>query len=232
MGKYQKVAPNVSVRAMPISHGKNASGPYESTAFFIKHDLSGVEMLFWGDVEADQVAARPLNVRVWREAAPRIVSRALRTIFIECSWPSGRPTETLFGHLTPEHLVGELGVLAVEVVAARTASTTEAVTTRKTRSGSILITSLTRKRRRTNPAPDPELLRGALEGVQVYIMHCKDDIAGKHPEAPIQHVIAGQVRALVEQAGLGCDVHAVEQGSHISKCFVVTLAPTLIQSVA
>jgi hypothetical protein len=216
MGKYQNIAQNISVRAMPISHGKNALGPYECSTFFIRHDSSGTEMLFWGDVEADEVAARPLNLRVWREAAPRIVTRALRAVFIECSWPSGRPVATLFGHLTPEHLTHELCVLAGEVVAVRASSPADPTpTTRKTRSGSIPVPLFAKKRKRSSAA-DPESLRGALEGVQVYVMHCKDDVEDKYPQ-PIHQVIAGQVRALVTQLGLGCEIHAVEQGSVISK---------------
>ena len=36
---YRTVSPDVSVKAMPVSHGKyDTLGDYESTAFFIRHD--------------------------------------------------------------------------------------------------------------------------------------------------------------------------------------------------
>jgi hypothetical protein len=63
---------------------------------------------------------------------------------------------------------------------------------------------------------------GALAGVRVFIIHCKDDLEGAYVES-IQRVIAGQVRALVEEADLGCEIVTVEQGTRI--CMLAFLAP-------
>jgi hypothetical protein len=189
---------------MPISHGRNAAGSYDSAAFFLRHDASRTEALFWGDVEPDTLALHPRNAGVWRAAAPKIVAGALRAVFIECSWPAGRVDALLFGHLSPPHLVQELRVLADAVAAARAEAPLEPL-----RSGAAGL--LTRKRKR-EAAP-----KGVLASVRVFVIHCKDDLEGQFA-APIQHVIADQVRMLVDEAGLGCEVVAVEQGTRICSC--------------
>lgn len=188
---------------MTVSHGKGKAGdPYNSATFFIRHNPSNRELLFFGDVEPDSVADQPRNRDVWRVAAPKIPDK-LQAIFIECSWPSGRPDSMLFGHLTPEHVRDELANLAAEVLKAR--QETSPIPT----DGPV------RKRVRVNP-PSPGSLTGVLEGLRVYIMHCKEDISGSHKQ-PIQLVIAGQIRNLVDDLKLGVEIIAVEQGMHISK---------------
>ncbi|EGN96145.1 hypothetical protein SERLA73DRAFT_185733, partial [Serpula lacrymans var. lacrymans S7.3] len=200
--KYAKISPDISVRLMPVNHGHNDTlGNYESAAYFIRHDPSSHEFLFFGDVEPDSVASKPQNIAVWQAAAPKIPQR-LSAIFIECSWPSGRPDDLLYGHLSPEHLVQELKALATEIVLARK------VHKRETR-----LTSRPRKKQRVNPLSQ-EALRGALTGLRVFIIHCKEDFSCS-PDPPINHVIAGQVRALVSASGLGAEILAADQGSLI-----------------
>lgn len=83
---------------------------YDSTAFFVREGLTGEEkeMLFFGDVEpgeyrfsswvwgegkadddcaTDSISKRPLNLAVWKAAAPKIVAGKLAAIFLECSYP-------------------------------------------------------------------------------------------------------------------------------------------------
>jgi len=148
------------------------------------------------------VSSKPQTINVWRAAASRIPT-TLSTIFIECSWPSGRDDKLLFGHLTPEHLLEELIVLATEVLKFR-ALVKHKVDEPKTRA---------RKKKKLNPV-SLESLQGVLEGVCVYIMHCKGDVGGVY-DRPIHEVIADQVRSLVDGKGLGARVVAVEQGMHI-----------------
>lgn len=198
---------------MPVSHGRNATtGTYNSSTFFIRHDPTAREFLFFGDVEPDSIAAHPQTAQVWRAAAPKIPG-TLSTIFIECSWPSGRTDATLFGHLTPEHLVDELAALAAEVVMARR-SPAARPTTRSSATGRVEREPL-RKKKRSNPLA-ADALHGALNGVRICIVHCKDDMEGRFDQ-PIHRVIADQVRALAEQRKLGAEVLSVEQGMHISK---------------
>lgn len=223
---------------MPISHGKNESGTYNSAAFFIRHDSSQNECLFFGDVEPDSIALKPMSHFVWREAAPKIISGKLNAVFLECSWPSGRDDATLFGHLTPEHFTQELRVLATEVVGAKVGrnSTNTAANVngqvRKLRRPSIA-SILTRKNKRESTAPTVKEsavvqdLRGALAGVQVFVIHCKDDLEEKYSE-PINQVIASQIRDLVEKAGLGCEIIFIEQGTRICMFALVLGYPALI----
>ncbi|KAF8078162.1 cyclic-AMP phosphodiesterase [Lyophyllum atratum] len=198
--KYKAVYPDVSVRTIPISHGHNETGDYGSVAFFIRHDIHNRELLFFGDVEPDSVAVRPQTINVWRAAAPKIPQK-LSAIFIECSWPSGRSDATLYGHLSPEHLVNELIALATEVVKFRKGEQA-AVRARPVR-----------KKQKKNPVSPDELI-GALDGLRVYVMHCKDDLAGDSNKS-MRDVIVSQVRALVEEKKLGADIKVVEQGMHI-----------------
>ncbi|EIW85358.1 cyclic-AMP phosphodiesterase [Coniophora puteana RWD-64-598 SS2] len=198
--KYKVIFPNVSVRNMPVSHGKNESGPYESTAFFIRHEPSEHEFIFFGDVEPDSVASKPRNIDIWRAAAPKIPHN-LSAIFIECSYPKGRPSDVLYGHFSPEHLVNELVALATEVVIAR-----------RTPKGSGR--SRPRKKQKNNDPVPADELRGVLDGLRVYIMHCKEHF---NTDVPIAHYIRDQVRELLEPHGLGVELLSADQGSKIGK---------------
>ncbi|OCH95290.1 hypothetical protein OBBRIDRAFT_616699 [Obba rivulosa] len=207
-GHYRSIAPDISVRMMPISHGQpEGLGTYECAAFFVRHDRNLREFLFFGDVEPDTISANPRNKYVWREAAPKIPD-TLSAIFIECSYPSGRRDDLLYGHLSPEHLLAELTCLAVEVINGRT----QAYRGQALPAGS---SSPARKKQRRDTAPPPPSPRGALEGLRVYIIHCKDDIHGIY-DRPIHHVVADEVRTLVDARGLGATIIAVDQGMQIA----------------
>lgn len=200
---YRHIFPNVSVLMMPISHGSSSSGAsYTSSAFFVRHGPTAKEFLFFGDVEPDSVAAHPRTIDVWRAAAPKI-PHALSAVFIECSWASGRADDTLYGHLTPEHLLDELTALAAEVVRARPPSPPP------------------RKKPRTDGLASVEHLRGALSGLRVHVIHCKDTM--EIVDRPTNHVICDQIRELVEERGLGAEILPTDQGTRIGKCFPFSL---------
>lgn len=91
----------------------------DSTAFFIRAEATGDEILVFGDVEPDTVSMAPRNAKVWADAAPKIVSGSLKAVFIECSYTDTQTDETLYGHLAPRHLMAELAVLAEHVEAVR-----------------------------------------------------------------------------------------------------------------
>ena len=94
----------------------------ESSAFFIRDDETGKEVLIFGDVEPDSISLTPRTERVWSDAAPKIASGLLVGIFIECSYDDTQSDETLFGHLAPRHLMAELCVLADKVLSVRRGS--------------------------------------------------------------------------------------------------------------
>lgn len=194
--------------SLPVTHGttKFSADVYESAAFFIRNDTTREEFLFFGDLEPDSVSSKPQTINVWKAAAPKVPS-ILSSIFIECSWPSGRDDKSLFGHLSPEHLVDELVVLATEVLHSRSSV--------KLKPNGLDGGPATRarKRKRLNPV-SLDSLWGLLDGVCVYIMHCKGDIGDLY-DRPIHQVVADQVRALVQEKKLGARVIAVEQGMHI-----------------
>lgn len=95
---------------------------YDSSAFFIRDEESGREILVFGDVEPDSISLIPRTARVWADAARKIVAGTLSAIFIECSYDDSQPDETLFGHLAPRHLIAELQVLADKVGSVRRGS--------------------------------------------------------------------------------------------------------------
>lgn len=208
-GQYTSIAPSVSIRMMPISHGQHEGlGTYWSSAFFIRHDPSAREFLFFGDVEPDSIAAEPRNRNVWRSAAEKIPEQ-LNTIFIECSWPSGRADDRLYGHLSPEHLCAELTVLACEVSEYRKRALVSLEHDYEREES-----HRARKRQRKRLVSGPPSLHGALNGVRVYVTHCKEDNQGDHQQ-PIHKVIADQVQRLVDAQQLDVEIFAVEQGMHI-----------------
>ncbi|KAL2820740.1 cAMP phosphodiesterases class-II-domain-containing protein [Aspergillus granulosus] len=91
---------------------KNPVTVVESTAFFIREQSTEMEIIIFGDVESDKISGSERNRRVWKAAAPKIVSGKLRAIFIECSYSDATDDAHLFGHLCPRHLIAELNVLA------------------------------------------------------------------------------------------------------------------------
>lgn len=201
---------------MSLSHGRySGEATYHSSAFFIKRHGTdrdtAREFLFFGDVEPDSVATEPHTRDVWRAAAPMIPDK-LDTMFIECSYPSGRTDDELFGHLSPEHLIAELRALATEVVKARMQP--DNAQDGDSDSGPVR----PRKRQRREKENPTVSLRGALSGLKVFIIHCKDDLLGTYTEA-IYKVIAAQVLALVEAEELGAEIIGVEQGMKICVCY-------------
>lgn len=98
-----------------------ARQPIDSSAFFLRDDQTGKEVLIFGDVEPDSVSVSPRTAQVWGDAAEKIIGQVLKGVFIECSYDDSRPDETLFGHLCPRHLIVELQVLAAKVESLRQA---------------------------------------------------------------------------------------------------------------
>jgi 3',5'-cyclic-nucleotide phosphodiesterase len=195
---------------MPISHGHNVtSGVYDSAAFFVRHNPSAREFLFFGDVEPDTLSPKPRTINVWRAAAAKI-PLTLSTIFIECSWSSGRADDLLYGHLSPTHLADELTALATEVAMVRKSIVKDSRSESRP----------ARKKSKSNPL-SPESLYGALEGVRVFVIHCKDGNEATCNHS-INHVITDQVRALVAAKRLGADILAADQGMRIGMptCFL------------
>ncbi|KAK2818411.1 hypothetical protein FQN49_007926 [Arthroderma sp. PD_2] len=88
----------------------------ESSAFFIRDDLTGSEIIIFGDIEPDSISLEPRNEKVWEAAAPKINEGSLRAIFIECSYTDSVEDNALYGHLCPRHLIAELEVLAGKVL--------------------------------------------------------------------------------------------------------------------
>lgn len=191
------------MQTFPLNHGRNSLGQYFSSAFFIRHDPSHREFLFFGDVEPDTVAEKPRTINVWRAAAPKIPDR-LSCIFIECSWPSGRRDDLLFGHLTPEHLGNELAVLAAEVAKHR-------MTFRRVESDQ---SPARKKQRRNSVTLTPHDLIDTLAGVRVYVIHCKD---GGGTSPPVRDIIIEQCRQVVKEKGLGAEVLLAAQGMHLGE---------------
>ncbi|BGP28212.1 cAMP-specific phosphodiesterase [Rhodotorula toruloides] len=156
---------SLSFTAFPLSHGTDPSffhknkkrghaastgdgnaclvECYDSTAFFVREEESGKEMLFFGDVEPDSISQRSLNRDIWKVAAPKIARGDLSIIFLECSYPVrlavpplsehlwihkashraqwSQPKDKLFGHFSPPYILEEMEVLAELVIEARKA---------------------------------------------------------------------------------------------------------------
>ncbi len=89
----------------------------DSTAYFLRDDHTGNEVLIFGDVEPDSISISPRNAMVWHDAAPKYSAGVLTGILIECSYDDSQADELLFGHLTPRHLIAELQVLCEKVAA-------------------------------------------------------------------------------------------------------------------
>ncbi|KAI8627416.1 cAMP phosphodiesterase class-II [Xylariaceae sp. FL1651] len=95
---------------------------YDSSAYFIRDNATGREVLMFGDVEPDSISLSPRNLGVWQEAAPRIANGNLAAIFIECSFDDSQTDDRLFGHLTPRYIIQEMKALAAAVEIAHQAS--------------------------------------------------------------------------------------------------------------
>jgi len=120
-GRRASIFSQPSQPGTPTFYGQQNEYPpcvIDSSAFFIRADDTGREILIFGDVEPDSISALPRTHVVWAEAAPKIAQGILNGIFIECSYNDSQRDAVLFGHLAPRHLIEELGTLA-EMVAER-----------------------------------------------------------------------------------------------------------------
>lgn len=96
----------MQVTAYPLAHGG-----MESTAFLVESGQDAILCL--GDTGADAVEGQPRLAELWRAVGPLIAARRLKAIIIEVSYPSERPRNLLFGHLTPALLFDELAQLEI-----------------------------------------------------------------------------------------------------------------------
>jgi len=208
--EYHKISPSISVRCMPLSHGKTTKQEdYPSLAYFVKHKVTSREFLFFGDVEPDSISGKDTSLAVWRAAAPLVAEGSLRAIFLECSWLTGRPDPQLFGHLSPPYFAEEIRALAKEVVSYRE--------TRNIATNSIELDSEGEpvpKRRRSlagfaHPTASP------LGGVKVYVIHCKEPMEDIADSRSIAQVTAAEIRTLLKDSDLGVEIIAAEPGMSI-----------------
>ena len=95
----------MTVEPFPLSHGGVLS-----TAFLIR--AGGAAALYLGDTGPDAVERSDRLKTVWSRVAPLVREGTLRGIFLEVSYPEGRPDQRLFGHLTPSWTMRELRRLA------------------------------------------------------------------------------------------------------------------------
>lgn len=99
--------------------GNHMFEPVSSSAFFIRNDVTGDELLIFGDIEPDTVSLAPRNHIVWEDAASKFAAGHLKAIFIECSYDDSVRDADLYGHLCPRHLISELRWLAGAVISTR-----------------------------------------------------------------------------------------------------------------
>ena len=100
-------------------HPSDLMRPIDSSAFFLRDDHTGQEVLIFGDVEPDSLSLSPRNGQVWNDAASKFTAGVLTGLLIECSYDDSQSDETLFGHLAPRHLIAELKDLAQKVKSLR-----------------------------------------------------------------------------------------------------------------
>ncbi|KAJ9616628.1 3',5'-cyclic-nucleotide phosphodiesterase pde1 [Cladophialophora chaetospira] len=124
------VTPGIPGGPMPSSHldSSHMFEPVSSSAFFIRNDVTGHELLIFGDVEPDSVSLSPRNHVVWDDAAGKVAEGRLKAVFIECSYDDNTRNEDLYGHLCPRHLIAELVFLANCVINRRKQKTSNGTT--------------------------------------------------------------------------------------------------------
>lgn len=112
--RYVRLAPGVptpiagtamTVEALPLSHGGEAS-----TAFLLR--AGSRYAAYFGDTGPDAVEKSRALADAWTRLAPLVRSRSLSCLFLEVSYPDGRPDGQLYGHLTPAWLMREMHALA------------------------------------------------------------------------------------------------------------------------
>lgn len=111
---YQTLIPKVEVpidktglfvTPFVLSHVK----PYESTAFLVRNQNGYI--LYFGDTGADRVEQSTQLAQLWQTIAPLVIQNQLKAIFIEVSFDNSVSEKALFGHLTPNLLMEEMGKL-------------------------------------------------------------------------------------------------------------------------
>ncbi|KAM3122636.1 hypothetical protein CJJ07_003072 [Candidozyma auris] len=104
-----------SITMFDLQHGNTYTDghpvPYMSSAYLIQHNASRSKLLVFGDFEADVVSGKGLNRHIWEQIAPYVADGSLKASVVECSMCSQESCDELYGHLMPEHLIGELEVL-------------------------------------------------------------------------------------------------------------------------
>lgn len=119
-GSQQPGTPGVYPSQPPSAvEGGHIFEPVSSSAFFIRNDETGAEILIFGDIEPDTVSISPRNHIVWEDAAQKFAAGHLKAVFIECSYDDSVRDADLYGHLCPRHLIAELRFLAACVINAR-----------------------------------------------------------------------------------------------------------------
>jgi 3',5'-cyclic-nucleotide phosphodiesterase len=111
---YQTLVPKVEipidktglfVTPFVLSH----VNPYESTAFLVRNQ--DAYLLYLGDTGPDRVEQSEQLAALWKSVAPLVMNKQLKGIFIEVSFDNSIPEKALFGHLTPNLLMEEMGKL-------------------------------------------------------------------------------------------------------------------------
>ncbi|OJJ63919.1 hypothetical protein ASPSYDRAFT_25956 [Aspergillus sydowii CBS 593.65] len=106
---------SLNISSPSLQNPDSSFTSFDSSAFFLRDQYTGAEIIIFGDVEPDSVSVNPRNQIVWEMAAPKVASGQLCAIFIECSFTNAVDDLYLFGHLCPRHLVQELDTLATLV---------------------------------------------------------------------------------------------------------------------
>lgn len=165
-----------------LQHGQNyahlgdAMRPVDSSAFFLRDDHTGSEVLIFGDVEPDTLSLSPRTSQVWSDAASKTTAGLLRGILIECSYDNSQSDETLFGHLAPRHLIAELKVLANRVRSLRPAEQEPSLRKRKRQSNGLkmLDEAVVRPRRGRTPSQSGRKTRRSTVSPGTDATHASD----------------------------------------------------------
>ncbi|EEH50734.1 3',5'-cyclic-nucleotide phosphodiesterase PDE1 [Paracoccidioides brasiliensis Pb18] len=132
--------PTHQVLSSGNSNGKDMTlATVESSAYFLRDDYSGTEIIVFGDIEPDSLSLEPRNGKVWDIAAPKLANGTLRAIFVECSFPDSIDDNYLYGHLCPRHLIAELEALASRVIEATKSNYETVVARKRKRPGSVVV---------------------------------------------------------------------------------------------
>src|SRR5919107_3049577 len=85
----------MTVTPYPLNHGGA-----ESTDFLIESGADAI--LCFGDTGPDEVQKASNMQDIWKAIADKVRQQKLKAIILETSYPSDRPDNLLFGHLTPK----------------------------------------------------------------------------------------------------------------------------------